>query len=202
MTKSNLPLTSLALLILTGCLFGCSVLHSEVAEQPRFDNTAYEQDVTHYRQVLHEHGPPTKISRLGDGMVWLYEGIDLKEKQFGFIFNNALFSLFKFSLSSGDGVYSAQYYAFDAKGMLMSMGSTVEDVSFGSGTALQLVYSMESLVNLTEMREQSLQHDWGQSLLLPIPEGLNAAQDMNSGQNGVQLLTTPAHTGQHTLATH
>jgi hypothetical protein len=187
-------------LVMTVFMCGCTIIHSEPTHLPPFENNDYVPHVTHYSKVLKDFGPPTKISKLSGGMVWLYEGIDLTEHQVGLNLEGNNFSILKFSFSLGEGEYTGQFYVFDNKGYLLSTGESMNDVGKGSGSALQFIFTYTSLVDMSDMRDQALQHDWGQSLLTSVPEGLNNNQNMNSGKNGLHLLTTPVHTGQHTLS--
>lgn len=195
--KSHILIGILVLMVVMG---GCTIIHSESADIPQFDDGRYHAQVTQYRDVLDDMGPPTKMSQLGEGMVWFYENIDLVEHQFGFSFNTWPYSLFKLNLGSGDGRYGGQLFVFDGDGRLLSAAKVSDDMDLGSGMAFQFVFIVSSLVNLSDVRDKRMQHEWGQALLVDVPRGLNSGSDLESGANGLQLLTTPLNVGQHTLA--
>jgi hypothetical protein len=44
------------------------------------------------------------------------------------------------------------------------------------------------------------QHQWGRSLLHPLPHTLNAANDLDTGLHGLEQRGTPTAVGQRTLA--
>ncbi|WP_272699577.1 hypothetical protein [Desulfovibrio sp. Fe33] len=201
MTRSN-PSAAIcrAVLALVAILSGCTVIHSESPDIREFDTDQHSQAEIHYSAVLYELGPPTKMSQLGEGMVWLYEDVDLMEKQFGLGFRDWPLTVFKFNLGSGEGSYMGQVMVFDGDGNLLSIGKVHKDISLGSGAGFQFVFKVSSLVNLSDMRGLATQNAWGQSMLKPMPASLNNAQDLESGEHGVELKTTPAFSGQNTLA--
>ena len=72
-----------ALLAVTAGTGGCAVLHKDFGT-PLPSAPPLEAGAGTYRDVLRAMGPPHKLSRLGDGFVFLYEHAKLTERQFGF----------------------------------------------------------------------------------------------------------------------
>jgi len=179
---------------------GCTIIRSEPSHDISFEDTDYSIETTHYREILHEHGPPSQLSALGTGMVWLYEEVDLTEKQLGIGFSDGPLSLFKINLAAGDGEYKGWMLTFGENGYVTSFAKTEDVINLGRGAGFQFILTVSSLVNITDVRGSSAQADWGQGLITEPSRGLNRNQDLNLGKSGLQLLMTPAYTGQHTLA--
>ena len=51
-----------------------------------------------------------------------------------------------------------------------------------------------------ELTAAAPQHRWGMSLLNPLPQTLNAANDIDVGMHGLEQRGTPRAVGQRTLA--
>jgi len=188
-----------SLLLLVQCAYACTIIHSEPADGQQFDETLLDMARVHYNAILESYGPPTKLSRLGDGMVWVYEDMELTEVQFGVSATKWPRSLFKINLGKGYGIYRGVVMTFDGEGHMTSVGQTVDDVYLGAGVGLQSVFSVTSLVNLSDVKNQPVQHDWGMTLLGTQSELLNRGQELHTGPNGVELQTTPPNSGQHSL---
>ncbi|WP_229595377.1 hypothetical protein [Pseudodesulfovibrio sediminis] len=133
-------------------------------------------------------------------MVWLYEDVQLTEKQFGIGPREGTGSLLKLNFSQGSGLYHGMVMVFALDGALLFAEEVEETIHLGEGAGIQLLFSMSSLVNLSDVRGSAVQHTWGESLLQDIPKGLNSQQNFDSGEHGVQLLVTPEFVGQQSLA--
>ncbi|BDQ37158.1 hypothetical protein SYK_15180 [Pseudodesulfovibrio nedwellii] len=191
--------TLTAVLMILAILFGCTIIRSEPAHIEKFDTTRYDSN-THYSEVLRDMGPPTKMSQLGTGMVWLYEDVTLKENQIGFGPINGPLSIFKLNFAAGDGKYQGTVLTFDLDGRLTSTGTMNEELNLGEGMAFQFAFVVSSLVDIGDIRQTPNQHTWGKSLLQDVPAGLNSQQNLDTGAHGVELMTTPQFTGQQSLA--
>nr|WP_287410719.1 hypothetical protein [Pseudodesulfovibrio sp.] len=191
--------TLTAVLMILAILFGCTIIRSEPAHIEKFDTTRYDSG-THYSEILHDIGPPTKMSQLGTGMAWLYEDVVLKEKQIGFGPVSGPLSIFKLNFATGDGEYQGTVLTFDQDGQLTSAGAMNEELNLGEGMAFQFVFAVSSLVDIGDIRQTPNQHTWGKSMLQDVPAGLNRQQDLDTGAHGVELMTTPQFTGQQSLA--
>lgn len=199
-------MTSPKVCLLAGFLFsvalfcGCTVIRSESPSVEPYEVSEEAGQKVHYSTLLHRMGPPTNMSQLGGGMVWLYEDMALTEAQFGLGFSDWPLSIFKINLGSGDGRYHGQLFVFDDEGYLVSAGRTDEEINLGSGVGFQFVFQVSSLVNLADINRPGVQHGWGQGMLVDLPEGLNRQQDLELGEHGCELLITPENVGQDTLA--
>lgn len=199
MAKNRSFKTLFAALVILATLSGCTVIRSEPAHIEKFDTTQYDSG-THYSTVLHDMGPPTKMSQLGTGMAWLYEDVALKENQIGLGPVSGPLSIFKLNFATGDGEYQGTVLTFDQDGQLTSAGAMNEELNLGEGMAFQFVFAVSSLVDIGDIRQTPNQHTWGKSMLQDVPAGLNRQQDLDTGAHGVELMTTPQFTGQQSLA--
>lgn len=178
------------LLVLLTLISGCTYIHSEMPPSPPVDIEMPGKN-THYSSLLRQLGPPTALSRLGDGMVWLYEDMQLGEKQIGFGFSNWPLALFKLNVGAGDGDYRALVMVFDGEGKLVSAARKEVPLHLGEGVGMQMIFSVSSLVDISDVRKGTDPDTWGSQLLETLPQGLKRQQDLASGSNGLQLMTTP-----------
>ena len=104
--------SKLTLLLLCICLplWGCSVIRQDVG-QPLVVDTQALADSPDYHHVLRMLGPPHQLSRTAQGMTFLYEEVDLLERQLGLNLTMDDVTLFKavvareFSATNGRGVH-------------------------------------------------------------------------------------------------
>lgn len=197
MTSPRLATFCLACLVFLAA--GCTVIRSESDLPSRGDTSSYVPGSTHYSSILVDFGPPTTLSRLGKGMVWLYEDLELEEMQFGLGFSDWPYSLFKINVGSGAGGYDGKAFIFDGNGNLLSAGEVRNDLYMGKGVGFQWIFKVSSLTSLSDVRKEPVQFSWGEALLVNLPTGLNGGQRLDTGEHGFQLMITPAHAGQHTL---
>jgi len=73
------------------------------------------------------------------------------------------------------------------------------DEDLGSGQAISILVSIESLVDSSMLEENPNSLDWGISLLKPLPEILNIPNNLKTGNTGVEQLGMAKSVGQHTL---
>lgn len=200
MTRRSGLTAALACALMAVLFQGCTIIRSEAPDIKEFDETRVEREAVHYRDVLVELGLPTNMSQLGDGMVWLYEDVDLIERQIGIGFDAWLLNIFKLNVGSGEGSYSGQLFVFDRQGNLVFAGRIHDDFVLGSGVGFQFIFTVSSLVDLGDVKMSATQNEWGRDLLKGLPESLNRGQDPDSGQHGVTLKVMPPFTGQNSLA--
>ncbi len=154
----------------------------------------------HYAEILAELGPPTKMSALPDGMVFVYEHARITERQYGLILPGEVGKWIKAVYASADADIETFVFVFDAQGRLSSADTEVWSTDAGAGMSVTLLFSTGSFTD-TEQYESSPARslDWGKALTMPLPVGLNGRQNRETGQNGIQLTTSPSAVGQHAL---
>ena len=69
----------------------------------------------------------------------------------------------------------------------------------GGGKAIQPFLGFVSVVDADDLLGPLPQHQWGSSLLHPLPDTLNRVSNPESGQSGLQQRGTPTAIGQQSL---
>jgi hypothetical protein len=187
--------------IATACLVsGCAVLQQDLGKPLPLDEMDKVEAGSHFAEVLDEFGPPTKMSSLPDGMVFQYEYIRLKERQYGLIFPGEIGKWIKAVFGSADADIEVALFIFDQDGVLRGSDAEAWRADAGAGFSVTLIFSAGSLTD-TQNYEQSASRalEWGAALTQPPLNTLNARQDLETGANGVQLTATATRVGQHSL---
>ena len=181
-------------------LAGCAHLEHDIGSS--LDETALDnlQPGTSYARVLDAFGPPTKMSALPDGMVFVYEHASLTERQYGLILPGEIGKWIKAVYASASADIETVAFVFDGQGMLQGLDGEVWQTDAGAGMSLTLLFSTGSFTDTRQYEESPARSlDWGKALTMPPFVTLNSPQDLETGQNGIQLTTSPAVVGQHTL---
>ena len=186
--------------ILLAVLAGCAHLEHDIGQPLDLDGLSRVAAGSHYGDVLDQFGPPTKISSLPDGMVFLYEHIQLAERQYGLILPGEIGKWIKAVYASADADVDVMLLVFDEQGKLRGADAQKWAADAGAGMSVTLIFSAGSFTD-TEQYEASASRplDWGRGLTQAPLEALNARQNLETGANGVQLTTNSAGVGQHTL---
>ena len=157
---------------------------------------------TNYSQVLNQLGPPSKVSALGNGLAFLYEHTRAAENQLGInleIQPVPWLRWFKLTTARGKAKRQAFLLVFDEQGILQNQRFYEWDENLGGGSSVQFFIAVSSLVDTTQFKDAIGPHQWGSSLLRPLPQTLNARQSLDLGTGGFELQATPTKVGQHTL---
>jgi len=180
---------------------GCAVMEHELGKPLLLDEIDGIEARSHYAEVLDKFGPPTKMSALPDGMVFQYEHITLKERQYGLILPGEIGKWIKAVYASADADIEVMLFVFDADGNLRGADAETWNADAGAGFSVTLIFSAGSLTD-TDHYEQSAARslEWGAALIQGQWTMLNAQHDLETGANGVQLTATVPSVGQHTLA--
>ena len=181
-------------------LSGCAFLEHDIGEPLALDSPGAFSHGRHYSEVLHQFGPPTKITALPDGMAFLYEHVRLTERQYGLILPGKVGKWIKAVYASADADVEAMLFIFDEQGKLRGADAQTWSADAGAGMSITLIFSAGSFTD-TEQYEASATQSlgWGKALTMPPLVALNARQNLESGANGVQLTTNSKGIGQHTL---
>lgn len=192
--------TSLGLVSAAIVLAGCAHLEHDIGEPLAIDSVKSLSAGSHFSEVLDRYGPPTKMSALPDGMVFLYEHVKLTERQYGLILPGEIGKWVKAVYASADADIETLLFIFDDEGRLRAADAETWSADAGAGMSMTLIFSAGSFTD-TEAYESSAARslDWGKALMQPPLVSLNAGQDLESGINGVQLTMNSSGIGQHTL---
>lgn len=187
-------------LVLGVVLSGCAHLEHEIGKPLPLESLDGFRVGTHYGDVLDRFGPPTKMSALPDGMVFLYEHVKIDERQYGLILPGEIGKWIKAVYASADADVDVMLLVFDNQGRLRGANAQTWSSDAGAGMSMTLIFSAGSFTD-TEQYEGSPTRslEWGKSMLLPPLRTLNSRQNLETGANGIQLTSVPDGIGQHTL---
>jgi hypothetical protein len=187
-------------LLITVLMSGCAHLEHTLGVPLNLDAVASLDAGSHYAQVLHRFGPPTKMSALQNGMVFQYEFVKLTERQYGLILPGEIGKWIKAVYASADADVEVTQFIFDRQGRFRAADTESWSADAGAGFSVTLIFSAGSFTD-TERYEQSASRslEWGGALTQSLLETLNAKQNLETGANGVQLTTTSNSVGQHAL---
>ena len=181
-------------------LAGCARLEHDIGTP--LDRAVLEHVAAdaYYAEILEELGPPTKMSALPDGMVFVYEHASITERQYGLILPGEVGKWIEAVYASADADIETFVFVFDAEGRLSSADAEVWETDAGAGMSMTLLFSTGSFTD-TEQYESSPARslEWGRALTMPPLVSLNNRQSLETGQNGIQLTTSPEAVGQHAL---
>lgn len=189
-----------SLILAASALPGCAHLEHDIGAPLDVGSISALPDGSHYAEVLGRYGPPTKLSALPDGLVFLYEYVKITERQYGLILPGDIGKWIKAVYASADADVVAVLFVFDEQEKLRGADAQTWSADAGAGMSMTLVLSAGSFTD-TEQYESSATRslDWGRALTMPPLLALNAAQNLETGANGIQLTTNTPAVGQHTL---
>ncbi len=177
----------------------CTVISKDIDKRSDLNADNFEPQKTHYRNIVATLGPPSKLSKYGGGLVFLYESVDINERQIGLNFNYNILKLLKFSVARGTADRELLVLIFNPDGYLAAKSYKSFKENLGSGQAISYLFNIEQLVDSSKLEERPSALSWASNLLKPIPENLNNAQNLGTGQSGLEQLGVTNRVGQHTL---
>jgi hypothetical protein len=180
-------------------LTGCSSFRTEMGRPLPLETKELVEGQSRVDAVVRELGPPHEASRLTDGFVFLYEYSRISEFQFGFSMNLPVIRWFKFLRAWNHLDEQTLALTFDEQGVLRAKGSANWQESLGGGGGAQLLFVVMSFSDISEIVQPAVAHDWGTTLLQPVPIALNSAQSLRTGEHGLEQRIAPVYAGQHAL---
>jgi hypothetical protein len=185
----NIFLVSLLFILIF--ISSCTRTHIRNDKDIDVARTRTIQHNTPYADVLATLGPPTKLTALPSGFAFLYESSQalLRSLSLSVHFISA-------SVTKGDRVLDSYVVLFDERGLVVGHEQITKSVPLSLTFAVTIPTggSPKALTILAP------QHQWGMSLLKPLPKTLNAANDLDAGMHGLEQRGTPTAVGQRTLA--
>jgi hypothetical protein len=150
------------------------------------------------KQALDLLGPPQRMSATDTGFVLAWEHWHIREDSIG-VRLGALGADF-LSADWGEMNVKGEFLllTFDRQHLLTSAARSQWDNYGGGGRAIQ-PFGIMSVVDSGDLIGPLPQHNWGSSLLQPLPGTLNMSSDLASGQSGLQQRGTPTAIGQQSL---
>lgn len=181
-------------------LTGCSSLHRSVDPGITRAQCSFEVQQAHYHRVLDELGPPARLSATTGGFAFIYEALEIDEKQLGLSGQSGLLQFLKMSFAGTDLERHSYLLHFNTDGVLVAAGLLESKEDLGTAGSVQTIFSVEQLVDTTAFEDDALDAShWGSNLLDPLPAMLNNAQNLNTGAAGLEQSGTTTKIGQHTL---
>lgn len=178
---------------------GCSSFRTEMGVPVHTRVGEFAQGQTRVETVMSKMGPPDSVTKLPGGFAFLYEHSVFTEFQLGVSVNYSVLRYFKFIHAWNKLQHEAFVLTFDERGVLRNAGSGESREDLGGGSAVQVLVSVMSLSDISNVLRPADEHDWGEELLQPLPIVLNSAQSLRNGQHGFQQRIAPEYAGQHTL---
>jgi hypothetical protein len=194
-------LSSCALIPLCGLILtGCSSLHRSVDPGITLEQCHFEVNRAHYHDVLDELGPPARLSATAGGFAFIYEAMEIDEKQLGLSGQTGLLQFLKMTFAGTDLERHSYLLHFNADGVLIAAGILESTEDLGTAGSVQAIISIKQIVDTTAFENDALDaSQWGANLLDPLPVMLNVAQNLNTGAAGIEQSGTTIKIGQHTL---
>ena len=149
--------------------------------------------------VLARLGPPHRVSATVDGYVLAWEFWKIREDTIGLSLGALGADLL--SVDWGKARVSGDFLLafFDSHHRLTASAFSQWQGDAGGGRAIQPMIGLVSLVDVEDLVDELPQHDWGASLLEPLPIAANSDSRPDTGQNGIQRRGTPSGIGQQSL---
>ena len=198
MLKENKQLLLLAIFLLF-ITSSCTVISKDINKQTSLADKSFELEKTNVGDAINQMGPPSKLSKFNNGLVFIYESVDIDEYQIGLSAKYDFFRWFKFSFAKGKADREILLLIFDEKGYLVAKTYNNFEENLGSGQSISFLYAIESLVDSSKLEETPGSLGWGSSLLKPLPVALNYPHNLGTGESGVEQLGAPDSVGQHSL---
>lgn len=194
------PATLAYLFVALGGLSGCAALDSEFGEPLPLDEAASLDTGIHYSLILDRFGPPAKMSRTGQGMVFSYQYTSLSERQYGLILPGEIGKWFKAVYATGSVYTEVMQFVFDPNGRLYGAVADSRMLDGGGGFSATLIFSVGSLTDMEQYRRDAADAEiWGMGLTHYPLRVLNSRQSLQTGDNGLELVGNPQSVGQETL---
>jgi hypothetical protein len=133
-------------------------------------------------------------------MSFLYEEVDLTERQIGLNLTANEIALFKAVVAREHADRRTLVMTFDAQGKTQSFNYREWSDIAAQGAALQFVFVVAGVADEGDLNDSPASHHWGFGLLeADLPRSLNRQSSLESGESGVELKGTPTNIGQHVL---
>lgn len=149
--------------------------------------------------VLARLGPPQRLSAVGNGYVLAWEFWQIREDTIGLSLGAMGADLL--SIDWGKAHMHGEFLlvTFNRQHKVTSSNFARWSNDGGGGRAIQPFVGLVSLVDVEDMVDDMPHHQWGATLLQPLPTAINSGSRPDTGQNGIQRRGTPTGTGQQSL---
>ena len=169
----------------------CTRIHINNDKEIDTASTRLIQHNTTYADVLAALGPPAKVTALPSGFAFLYESTQVLQRGIALSFY-----FIRVSVTKGDRVLDSYVVVFDERSLVVGHEKLTKSVPLGMAFSVTIPTGGPP----RELAASAPQHHWGMRLLNPLPQTLNAANDIDAGIYGLEQRGTPMAVGQRTLA--
>lgn len=186
--------------LLAVCLTaGCTQWHYDLGHPLTPETHPDPRRTTTLARVLSDLGPPQRVSAISNGYVLAWEFWRIKEEKIGL--SLGLVGTDLLSVDWGQARIKGEFLlvTFNRQHLVTSSTFGNWDNSGGTGAALQPPLGPFSVVDVDDLVTRMPHHQWGGSLLKPIPQAINSGSRPDMGQAGIQQRGTPSGTGQQSL---
>lgn len=187
------------LLLLVLLLSGCTQWRYELGTRLSPEMLPAIDQNLHLSDVLARLGPPQRLSEAGKGYVLAWEFWKIREDTLGLSLGAMGADLL--SVDWGNAHMHGEFLlvTFDRQHRVTGRTFARWSNDAGGGQAIQPMLGLVSLVDVEDMVDHMPHHQWGSSLLEPMPEAINSNSRPDTGQTGIQRRGTPTGTGQQSL---
>lgn len=189
----------LAGLLVTLLLSGCTQWRYELGTQLTAQALQDAEPGLSLGAVLDRLGPPQRLSATSNGYILAWEFWQIREDTVGLSLGALGTDLL--SLDWGKAHLHGEFLlvTFNRQHEVTSSTFARWSNEAGSGQAIQPMLGLVSLVDVEDMVGQMPHHQWGATMLKPMPQAINSASRPDMGQSGIQRRGTPTGTGQQSL---
>ena len=192
----RLLLATLVVWVLSGCSINTYNLGAQRIEAE--DLPSAGQTYTR-AEALSDLGPPLRLSATPGDYVLAWEHWHIRQEKLGISLSPIGIEFL--SIDWGDAQTQGDFLllGFNSNHEVISAGYGHWDSSAGGGQGIQPLFGVVDVVDVDDLIGPMPQHNWGGFDLNELPVALNAANHLDTGENGIQQRGTTSAVGQHTL---
>lgn len=180
-------------------LSGCTQWHYHLGQPLSPEALPDPAQTATLAEILSGLGPPQRISAIGNGYILAWEFWQISEETVGL--SLGLVGTNLLSIDWGQARIKGEFLliTFNRQHLVTSTAFANWDNNGGSGGAIQPPLGLFSVVDVDDLTNQMPHHQWGGSLLSPLPQAINSNSRPDTGQTGIQQRGTPNGSGQQSL---
>ena len=180
-------------------LAGCTQWHYDLGTPLTDAQLPDPASTQSLREVLARLGPPQRVSATVSGYVLAWEYWEIKEDTIGISLGAMGADLLSVDWGKARVKGDFLLLSFDHQHQLTSSNISHWQGDTGGGRAIQPMLGLVSMVDVEDLVDDLPHHEWGATMLQPLPKAINRASRPDTGQNGIQRRGTPAGIGQQSL---
>jgi len=154
---------------------GCTQINENIGTPLNFSKTTLSEGSSHYREALKQLGPPAIVSSHANGVIFLYEYAQTRERQLGTSIDYEpipWLKWFKFSYGRGSADRQVILLMFDDRGILHTKQFQTWSEDLGGGFGVELFFSVRKQVDTSGLYRSIGINQWGVALLRSLAQAL------------------------------